>query len=514
MAEVPLWTIPSGGPVRGGRLQDQQLCNAVTMRHAFVSLSMLALFGAAAPSLDAQLVRGQVVDSITQAPVGGAAVVLLASTGAETARTTTDVEGLFLLRAPAGEYRLRAEMEGFRPSTFPPFSLPPGSMQAFMLLLPSDSPPESPATWEELATALCGEGSVAPGQGVLLGFVHEAVAEEPVSDARIVLSWGAISGRLAELVAGNDPGRLGGELTTDSSGFYVACGVPGGTQITTHAARGDLFSDFVQVRFGDGGVFAGDTFHPNRTVWHHDFKLMPPGQRSAAVAGMVLDAETTLPLAGVTVEIEETGLQATTAASGAFRLTQLPAGPVRLAVRRPGLRPISRSVELKHGETVTLPPGAFRMEAAPTELEPVTIEAEETTSRRRLADFYRRREGSSGSFMTREEWEKRGTPRYTTDILRRLRGVRVLPNNNYSFGGPRWVVVMSRGENRRGEYGGCPVLVFMDGQYLGNSDFVLLDATINVEQLEAVEAYNTVASLPAEFNRRGSECGVIVFWTR
>lgn len=484
------------------------------MRHAFVSLAMLALFGAAVPSLDAQLVRGQIVDSITKAPVGGAAVVLLASTGAEMARTTTDPEGLFLLRAPAGEYRLRAEMEGFRTSTFPPFSLSPESMQAFMLLLPSDLPAESPATWEELATALCGEGSVAPGDGVLLGFVHEAAAEEPVSDARIVLSWGAISARLAELVEGNNPERLGGELITDSSGFYVACGVPGETQITTHATRDDLFSDFVQIRFGEDGVFAGDTFHPNRTVWHHDFKLMPPGQRSAAVAGMVLDAETTLPLAGVTVEIGETGLQTTTTASGAFRLTQLPAGPVRLAVRRPGLRPISRSVELKHGETVTLPPGAFRMEAAPTELEPVTIEAEEATSRRPLAEFYKRRDGGSGSFMTREEWEKRGTPRYTTDILRRLRGVRVLPNSNYSFGGPRWIVVMSRGENRRGAYGGCPVLVFMDGQYLGNSDFVLLDATINVEQLAAVEAYNSVASLPAEFNRRGSECGVIVLWSR
>ena len=124
MAEVPLWKIPSGGPVRGGRLQDQRLCNGVTMRHAFVSLSMLALFGAAAPSLDAQIVRGQVVDSITQAPVDGAAVVLLASTGAEMARTTTDAEGLFLLRAPGGEYRLRAEMEGFHylhvPSLFSP----------------------------------------------------------------------------------------------------------------------------------------------------------------------------------------------------------------------------------------------------------------------------------------------------------------------------------------------------------------------------------------------------------
>ena len=484
------------------------------MRHAFVCLAVLALFGAAASPLDAQLVRGQVVDSITKAPVGGVAVVLLASTGAEVTRTTTDVEGLFLLRAPAGEYRLRAEMEGFHTSTFPPFSLGPGSMQAFMLLLPSDPPLESPATWEELAAALCGEGSLEPGQGVLLGFVHDAAAQEPVADARIVLSWEATSGRLAELVGGSDPGRLGGELITDSSGFYVACGVPGETQITTHAARDDLFSDFVQVRFGDGGVFASDTFHPNRTVWRHDFKLMPPGQRSAAIAGMVLDAETTRPLAGVTVEIEETGLQTTTAASGAFRLTELPAGPVQLVVRRPGLRPISRSVELKHGETVTLPPGTFRMEAAPTELEPVTIEVEEATSRRPLAEFYKRRDGGSGSFITREEWEKRGTPRYTTDILRRLRGVRVLPNINYAFGGPRWLVVMSRGEGRRGDYGGCPVLVFMDGQYLGNSDYVLLDETINVDQLEAVEAYNSVASLPAEFNRRGAECGVIVFWTR
>jgi len=294
------------------------------MRHAFVCLAMLALFGAAAPSLDAQFVRGQVVDSITKAPIGGAAVVLLDSTGAEMARTTADVEGLFLLRAPAGEYRLRAEMEGFLISTFPPFSLEVESMPAFMLLLPSDSPPELPATWEQLAAALCGEASVAPGQGVLLGFVHDAAAEEPEADARIVLSWGAVSSRLAALVRGGNPGRLGGELITDSSGFYVACGVPGETQITAHAARDDLISDFVQVRFGEGGVFAGDTFHPNRTVWHHDFKLMPPGQRSAAVAGMVLDAETTLPLAGITVEIEETGLQTTTTASGRWTSDPIP----------------------------------------------------------------------------------------------------------------------------------------------------------------------------------------------
>jgi hypothetical protein len=480
------------------------------MRHFLACLTVLTLLGAAGP-LDAQLVRGQVVDSVLGVPVAGATVVLLDASGAEVARTVSDGEGLFLLRAPSGEYRLRAELAGYRTSTFPAFTIEAANLPAFMLLLPNLNPPEPPLTWEELATDVCGDGA---GQRVLLGFVHQASSDEPVAGVTVTLSWGALTQDLAGFVSGSDLGRLGAELVTDSSGFYAACGLPEETQITVHAARDELFSDFFQILFGDDGVFLGEEFHARRSAWRRDFAVVPPAQRNAGVAGMVLDGKTMEPLSGVTVSLAETGLETTTNNSGVFRLNELPAGPVQLAIRLPGYRPVLREVELQRNETLTFPPGAFRLETAPTELRPVIVEADAARGRRPLEGFYARRDAGSGSFVTREEWEASGHPEVATDILRRLQGVRIFPNENRLYGGPQLVVTMSRGDTRIGEYAACPSLIFMDSQYIGDSQQVFVDETIQVSNLAAIEAHRSLASMPPQFNRRGAECGVIVFWTR
>ena len=485
------------------------------MRHLSVCFTALALLGATTHSLDAQLVRGQVVDSVLSLPVSAVTVVLLDASETEVSRTITDEEGLFLLRAPAGEageYRLRAALEGYRTSTFPPFALDLDNMPAFRLLLPNLLLPDPPRTWEEVAETFCEEGLPREGQGVILGFVVDA-SETPVTDARITLSWRALRDELADLVTGGELGRLSREFITDSTGFYAACRVPGEVQIMLHAARDDLFSDYTRVEFTKSGVVVDEEFVANRQVWRHDFELSPPEDRSAGVTGMVLDALDMQPVPDATVGIAGTNLETTTDSRGVFRLTELPAGPAQLAIRRPGSRPILRDVDLTHGKTVSFPPGAFRLAAAPTELDPVVVEAA-TATRGRLAGFYERRSSSGGAFVTREEWERRGSPRVSTDIVRRMQGIRVLPNLDYAAGGPRWLVVMGRGEARVGGYGSCPSLIYLDGQYLGNSSYVLIDETIFVESLEAVEAHRSIASLPPEFNRRGAECGVILFWTR
>jgi hypothetical protein len=483
------------------------------MRHAFACLTALALLGAAGP-LDAQLVRGQVVDSVLGSPVAGATVALVDASGAEVTRTVTDGDGLFLLRAPSGEYRLRAEMEGYRTSTFPVFTIA-AETPTFMLLLPNLNPTEPPPTLERLATDICGEGVVQPGQGVLMGFVREGSSDRPVAGVTVTLSWGALTQELAGFVSGGDLGRLGAELVTDSTGFYAACGLPVETQITVHAARDELFSDFFQILFGDGGVFLGEEFHARRTAWHHDLAVVPPAQRNAGIAGMVLDGNTMEPLTGVTVSLAETNLETTTSTGGVFRLTELPTGPVQLALRFPGYRPVLREVELQRDETLTFPPGAFRMETAPTELQPVIVEADAARGRRPLEDFYARRNAGSGAFVTREEWETRGQPEVVTDIIRRMQGVRIYPNEDYGFGAPQWIISMSRGSARRGgDYASCPSLLYIDNQYIGNGQTVFVDETISVSDLAAIEAHGSLASIPPEFNRRGAECGVIVFWTR
>jgi len=79
----------------------------------------------AAPlATQAQMVRGQVVDSLAGTPVGRGFVVLLDGTGAEVARTLTGADGEFSLLAPrVGRYTLRSEVIAYRASESPAFDL-------------------------------------------------------------------------------------------------------------------------------------------------------------------------------------------------------------------------------------------------------------------------------------------------------------------------------------------------------------------------------------------------------
>jgi hypothetical protein len=60
----------------------------------------------------------------------------------------------------------------------------------------------------------------------------------------------------------------------------------------------------------------------------------------------------------------------------------------------------------------------------------------------------------------------------------------------------------------------CPPLYFLDRQYIGTANTVDIDATISLMDLQAIEAHGSTATLPINFSRRGSECGVIAFWTQ
>jgi hypothetical protein len=364
---------------------------------------------------------------------------------------------------------------------------------------------------DDVIAQLCADGTVQVDQGVMVGFVRDAATHNPVVDARVIGTWPTVSDVLAELVTDGNPARSRGEVVTDGAGVYAACGIPARTPVVFHATFGDLASDFIEVRFDSGGVFVGGTFHQTEApTLRQDLSLAPPSQRTAAVTGLVLE-EQMLPLVGATVEILDTGLQTTTGVDGSFTLTNLPAGPVQLAVRHPGFRPQTRDIELQHGETVTFPPGGLRLEPLPPELAPVVVEAEEARTRRPLREFWERREHSSGHFITREEFEKQGNPQRVTDVLRRMGGIRVVGN---ATGGN--VVLMNRTLGPRSfelQRGPCYPLYFLDGRYIGKTNEFDVDNLLPLTDVEAVEAYSSLA-MPREFARKGFECGVIVFWTR
>jgi len=236
---------------------------------------------------------------------------------------------------------------------------------------------------------------------------------------------------------------------------------------------------------------------------------------TAGVMGRVIDSETGAAIAGV--EITETGSDRRTVSdeTGDFDLSDLPPGFVQLTLRHVGHHQQSIRLELRRGQMLQLPPEVPQM--APLDvalLEPVVIEGERIELRQlRLRQFYTRREHGSGSFVTKDEFEQ-WHPLYTTDILRRVRGVRVVPNPNYGSRDSRRFIVESSRSAERIQGGTCPPLYFLDGVLIGNARNSDIDVVLSTNNIEAIEAYSGPSQMPATFNMPGSRCGVIAFWTR
>ena len=167
-------------------MNPRQPSQSTALALAWRTLVTLAVV---APSLSdplaGQIVRGQVMDSITGAAVAGSTVALLDARGSTIASTRTDAAGLFLVRAPdPGSYRLRVQGSAYHTSTFPPFELQGEELLSFGLLVrPTGDPPES-LTDEEIIDQVCPDG-VPDGQPVIAGFVRDAATNEPVPGARI-----------------------------------------------------------------------------------------------------------------------------------------------------------------------------------------------------------------------------------------------------------------------------------------------------------------------------------------
>ncbi len=486
------------------------------MRRSYPPPTALLLLLAFAPSIEAQVVRGQVADSATHAPLTGAAVALLNADGEEVSRAAADDDGLFTLRAPAaGEYQLQVDHAGYGTSLFPPFTLAADEVKGFLLQVASQDTGEPEAPEAGLVERLCAAGAVTARDGVVFGMVRDGTTGEPVAGVEVNISWPTVSGPVQQLIQGNPLDEFVAVVPTGENGYYVACGVPRSTLLILNAGRGDLLSDFAEVRFDSSGVWAAGEHHvSDEPVWRQDFELLLIERWAGTINGVVIDKAQSSAVAGAVVRIARTPLETTTRHDGSFTITGVPRGPIRLTVQHAGFRPLLHEVTLQPGESVTLPEDLLSLQAIAPELPAAFVTAERgAAGDPKLAGFRARRERGSGSFITRDEFED-SRPQLVTEVLRRMSGVWVHNNPDYASTGKRWLVSMSRGgpqtfmnPERR-----CPLLYFVDGMHLGDAETIDIDEAVPVSEVQAIEAYNTVSAIPAEFNRVGSQCGVIAVW--
>ncbi len=219
-------------------------------------------------------------------------------------------------------------------------------------------------------------------------------------------------------------------------------------------------------------------------------------QPTSRVMGTVLDLQTGEPVSAARVVLLDPATSAPLAATvsdskGEFVLSPTAPGTYGLRVEVLGYRTVRDSVTLGEGEDEVL---AIHLASEAIDLEPLVVRVPRTVAYY-MRDFEKRRATGSGTFITREQIERRRMSR-TSELLRSLGGVRV------QYG--------RQGEASLSVRGTCRPQVFVDGVALHSS--VSIDMAVTPEDIEGIEVYSN-AAIPAQY-ASGSACAAILVWTR
>lgn len=203
----------------------------------------------------------------------------------------------------------------------------------------------------------------------------------------------------------------------------------------------------------------------------------------------------------VDVEVEGAGQRVRTDAEGRFRLRIVQRDTLTLLLRHLGYEPIAVTLRSNHlrGDTIVV-----RMEQTALALGEVRVRGADLRSPLGLGGFDERRARGLGTFVTREEIDRRQTNRLS-DVLRGRRGLTLVRTPSGGFG-VRFGV--ASGRQRR-----CVPDLWIDGQRARGME---LD-DVPASTVEGIELYATIATVPFQFSSSGAgteRCGTIVLWSR
>ncbi len=261
-----------------------------------------------------------------------------------------------------------------------------------------------------------------------------------------------------------------------------------------------------------------------------------PGQEPAAaeITGRVVDSLAGSPLTGAWIYGETSRAETRAGQDGRFALPVGTPREGRIVVRSVGYVPRLVDVPVTDSGADL---GTIPLRAVATRLDQIAVEAEEVRIEPGLAGFYRRKQNGLGTFLTRDDIERRH-PRKTSQLLEHTSGVVIECPRSGSTSD--CIAYNSRGKDirlRSGAVGGgralpggigaaggggtpgeedaaagwqftrCPMAIWLDG----TPSTLGLDE-IPAETIVAIEVYPGAALTPATFGT--GRCGVIAIWTR
>ncbi len=197
--------------------------------------------------------------------------------------------------------------------------------------------------------------------------------------------------------------------------------------------------------------------------------------------------------------VSGTSLRATTDITGRAVVRNVDWGPQQITVRKVGFREVSERVVVPAGGSAS---ATVQLENVTVDIGTVVVRDKSAKPARldgtsRLDEFYRRRAGGGGTFITREEIDKRN-PGRAMDLFMGIAGIRL------TYRGMTPLISFARCKQG--------VEVFIDGQRL--NDGITELAGIHPNQIEAIEIYHGLASVPPQFVPKPDDCAAILIWTR
>jgi hypothetical protein len=234
-----------------------------------------------------------------------------------------------------------------------------------------------------------------------------------------------------------------------------------------------------------------------------------PAQQAAPVEvrGIVIDDRTEEPIPGTSVTLlaswgQRLGMRMTDD-QGRFSFEVRRAPGVRIEAQRIGYREATTPRLLFDGRTFL--EVEIRLDVEAVLLAPLEVVAWSVRRSPVFSEFDYRVRAGYGSYFTRADIE-RTKPGMVTDLLASLPGVRLRSSGT----GHARVVEMSQITRM----GACPVQVFMDGRLMNRSGDIPIDELVTPADVEGLEVYRGLATVPPEFYNDWARCGVVAIWTR
>jgi hypothetical protein len=232
--------------------------------------------------------------------------------------------------------------------------------------------------------------------------------------------------------------------------------------------------------------------------------FLAPPVSGQTLQGHLLELDTESPISGGSVTlIDEEGETVTSTVSDSSGLFLLQApSPGRYSVSAEALgyfSTVDGPLEFTEGQNLQ---AIFHLQRNPIVLDPLHVSVEQRNRRLEIAGFFQRKQAGLGTFIEREEIEKRD-PRFLSDLFRMRPGFRVVG----AVGGAELVSRrMSTFANPN-----CRPLIYLDGLPMERG---AIDRLIHPSLVEAIEAYSGISQLPAQYSGAESGCGVVLVWTR